>query len=293
MGGVTSIAQNLIFGVFVGSIYGIAALGLAFVFGVMKMLNVAHGDLLMVGGYVSFWLFHSAGIDPFLSLLISFPLMFAVGVALNQLLFRHISKLETEPKIRNSLLISFGLVLILQNLAQQLWSADERSIQTAYSGVGIDVLGIALPFTRLANVGLALLVILALQLFLSRTYLGKAIRATADEWESAILVGVNVRHVYVVTIGLSAALAAIAGTLVAIGYGISPSIGLQWTLKALVVVILAGTGSILGVFPAGLVLGVGEALSGLVAGAAYREVFGLLIFIIVLIIRPQGLFGRV
>ncbi len=289
----TSIVQNLIFGIFVGSIYGIAAVGLALVFGVMKMLNVAHGELLMVGGYVSFWMFQAAGIDPFVSLLISAPLMFLFGIVLNQLLFRRLAKFDTETKIRNSLLISFGLVLILQNLAQQLWTADERSIQMAYSGTGINILGIALPYTRIADLILALLVVLALQLFLSRTYLGKAIRATAEEWESAILVGVNIRRIYVVTIGLSAALAAIAGALVAIGYGISPTIGLQWTLKALVVVILAGTGSIFGVFPAGLLLGVGEAFSGIIAGAAYREVFGLLIFVVILIIRPQGLFGRV
>ena len=287
-----AIVQNLVFGIFVGSIYGIAAVGLALVFGVMKMLNVAHGELLMIGGYVSFWLFKSAGIDPFVSLLISAPLMFLVGVLLNQALFRFVAKLDTEDKIKNSLLISFGLVLILQNLAQQAWSADDRSIETGYAGLGANIMGIALPYTRLADVGVALLVILGLHLFLSRTYIGKAIRATAEDWESAILVGVNIRRTYAVTIGLSAALAAIAGALVAIGYGISPSIGLQWTLKALVVVILAGTGSIFGVFPAGLLLGVGEALSGIVAGGTYREVFGLLIFIVILIIRPQGLFGR-
>lgn len=289
----TTIVQNLVFGVFVGSIYGIAAVGLALVFGVMKMLNVAHGELLMVGGYVSYWLFTSASVDPFISLLLSAPLMFLLGVLLNHLAFRHISLLGTEEKIRNSLLISFGLVLILQNLAQQAWQADERSIQTAYSGLGLNVMGIALPYTRLANVGLALLTVLALHLFLSRTYLGKAIRATADDWESSILVGVNIRHIYVVTLGLSAALAAIAGALVAVGYGISPSIGLEWTLKALVVVVLAGTGSIFGVFPAGLLLGLGEAVSGIVAGAAYREIFGLLIFVVILVLRPQGLFGRV
>jgi branched-chain amino acid transport system permease protein len=289
---VNAIIQNLVFGIFVGSIYGIAAVGLALVFGVMKMLNVAHGELLMVGGYVSFWLFTSAGIDPFVSLLISVPLMFLVGALLNQVLFRFVAELDTEDKIKNSLLISFGLILILQNLAQQAWSADDRSIETAYAGLGLNVMGIALPYTRLANLGMALLVIVGLHLFLSRTFIGKAIRATAEDWESAILVGVNIRRIYIVTIGLSAALAAIAGTLVAVGYGISPSIGLQWTLKALVVVILAGTGSIFGVFPAGLLLGVGEALSGIVAGAAYREVFGLLIFIVILIIRPQGLFGR-
>ncbi len=287
-----AIVQNLVFGIFVGSIYGIAAVGLALVFGVMKMLNVAHGELLMIGGYVSFWLFTSAGIDPFVSLLVSVPLMFLVGAVLNQVLFRFVAELDTEDKIKNSLLISFGLVLILQNLAQQAWSADDRSIETGYTGLGLNVMGIALPYTRLANLGMALLVIVGLHLFLSRTYIGKAIRATAEDWESAILVGVNIRRIYIVTIGLSAALAAIAGTLVALGYGISPSIGLQWTLKALVVVILAGTGSIFGVFPAGLLLGVGEAVSGVVAGGAYREVFGLLIFIVILIIRPQGLFGR-
>lgn len=287
-----AIVQNLVFGIFVGSIYGIAAVGLALVFGVMKMLNVAHGELLMIGGYVSFWLFTSAGVDPFFSLLISLPLMFLVGALLNQVLFRFVAELDTEDKIKNSLLISFGLVLILQNLAQQLWSADDRSIQTVYTGLGLDVMGIALPYTRLANLAMALLVIVGLHLFLSRTFIGKAIRATAEDWESAILVGVNIRRIYIVTIGLSAALAAVAGTLVAIGYGLSPTIGLQWTLKALVVVILAGTGSIFGVFPAGLLLGVGEALSGIIAGAAYREVFGLLIFIVILIIRPQGLFGR-
>jgi len=287
-----SLIQNLVFGLFVGSIYGIAAVGLALVFGVMKMLNVAHGELLMIGGYVSFWLFQAAGVDPFVSMLISAPLVFLLGLVLNQLCFRHLAKMEPEPKIRNSLLISFGLVLILQNLAQQLWAADERSIQTIYSGAGIEVMGIALPYTRLANVVVALLVVVALQLFLSRTWLGKAIRSTAEEWESAVLVGVNTRRIYFITLGLSAALAAIAGALVAISYGISPSIGLPWTLKALIVVILAGTGSIFGVFPAGLLLGVGEALSGLVAGAEYREVFGLLIFVVILIVRPQGLFGR-
>lgn len=287
-----SIIQNLVFGIFVGSIYGIAAVGLALVFGVMKMLNVAHGELLMIGGYVSYWLFTSAKVDPFLSLLISIPVMFLLGVVLNQIVFRYVAQLETEQKIKNSLLVSFGLVLILQNLAQQAWQADDRSIQTAYSGLGTNILGIALPYTRLANVGVALLTILVLHLFLTRTYAGKAIRATAEDWESAILVGVNIRRTYLITLGLSAALAAMAGALVAVGYGISPAIGLQWTLKALVVVVLAGTGSIFGVFPAGVLLGVGEALSGVVAGAAYREVFGLLIFVIILVIRPQGLFGR-
>ncbi len=287
-----AIIQNLVFGLFVGSIYGIAAAGLALVFGVLKVLNVAQGELLMVGGYLSFWLFTSAKIDPFLSMLFSIPVLFLLGLALNQGFFRHIAHLALEMKIKNSLLISFGLALILQNAVIQVWSADERSIQTAYAGLGLTLFGIALPFTRLANVGIAALTVWALHLFLSRTYLGKAIRATAEDVEAAALAGVNIQYAYAITVALSAALAAIAGALVSIGYGINPDVGLAWTLKALVVVVLAGTGSILGTFPAGLLLGVAEGFSGIVAGAAYREVVGLLMFLLVLVLRPQGLFGK-
>jgi branched-chain amino acid transport system permease protein len=142
------------------------------------------------------------------------------------------------------------------------------------------------------NLSLALVAILALHLFLRRTDFGKAIRATAEDWEAASLAGIDVRRAYLLTFALGAALAGVAGTLVSVGYGVAPTIGLSWTLKALVVVVLAGTGSILGAFPAGLLLGVAEALSTFAVGAAYREVVSLVIFLLVLVLRPQGLFGR-
>jgi branched-chain amino acid transport system permease protein len=287
-----AVAQNLVFGLFVGGLYGMAAVGLSLVFGVLRVLNVAHGELLMLGGYASFWLFSLAKIDPFVSLLICAPLLFLTGVGLNQGLFRHVSRLDEENRIKNSLLISFGLTLILQNLAIQLWTADERAITTPYAGWGISVLGVALPFTRLAGLLVALVIILALHLFLQRTYLGKAIRATALDWEAATLAGVDVRRVYLITFALGSALAGLAGTLVSIGYSIAPSIGVSWTLKALVVVVLAGLGSIFGAFTAGLLLGMAEALSLFVVGATYREVVGLVLFLLVLLLRPQGLFGR-
>ena len=287
-----AVAQNLVFGLFVGGLYGMAAVGLSLVFGVLRVLNVAHGELLMLGGYASFWLFSLAKIDPFVSLLICAPLLFLLGVGLNQGLFRHVSRLDEENRIKNSLLISFGLTLILQNLAIQLWTADERAITTPYAGWGTSVLGVALPFTRLAGLLVALIAILALQLFLQRTYPGKAIRATALDWEAATLAGVDIRRVYLITFALGAALAGVAGTLVSIGYSIAPSIGVSWTLKALVVVVLAGLGSIFGAFAAGLLLGMAEALSVFVVGATYREVVGLVLFLLVLLLRPQGLFGR-
>ena len=287
-----ALAQNLAFGLFVGSIYGVAAAGLALVFGVLKILNVAHGELLMIGGYISFWLFAVLGLDPFVSLLISIPALFLIGVLLDRLVLRHVVQLPGETKLKNSLLVSFGLALILQNVAQQLFTADERTVQLPYSGAGLNLLGVALPYTRLISFGIALGAILALHVFLHYTYPGKAVRAVAEDGESAALVGINVPRTYLATLGLGTALAGLAGSLVVVGYGVAPDIGLGWTLKALVVVTLAGAGSVLGSFPAGLLLGLVEAFSGTVLGATSREVVGLVMFLLVLVLRPRGLFGR-
>jgi branched-chain amino acid transport system permease protein len=286
-----SAAQNIVFGLFVGGIYGIAAVGLALAFGVMNVLNIAHGELLMIGGYISFWLFSLLGIDPFVSLIICVPAMFVVGLILDRLVYRHVARLQGEAKIKNSLLISFGMVLILQNLALRLFTADERTVQVSYGGTGFNAFGVALPYTRLLSLVIALIAIVALHFFLRRTYPGKAIRATAEDWEAAELSGINVQRVYMMTFALGAALAGIAGTLVSVTASVAPSIGLDWTLKALIVVVLAGTGSIIGAFPAGLLLGLVEALSGIFIDASYRELVGLVIFLLVLLIRPQGLFG--
>jgi branched-chain amino acid transport system permease protein len=289
---IQTIAQNLVFGLFVGSTYGVAAVGLALVFGVLRVLNVAHGELLMLGGYVTFWLFRLLGIDPFLSLLVTAPALFLFGLALDRVVFRHITRLTGEHKIKNSLLVSFGLTLILQNVVIRLFTADERGVQMSYSGVGLNLFGVALPYTRLLILVIGLAAILAMHVFLHRTYTGKAIRATAEDWEAAALAGVSIQRIYLVSFGLGAALAGIAGALVSVSYGVSPSIGLAWTLRALVVIVLAGAGSIVGAFPVGLLLGAVEALSGTFIGSAYRELVGLVIFLLVLLFRPQGLFHR-
>ncbi len=287
-----TVMQNLVFGLFVGSIYGICALGLALVFGVLRLLNVAHGEFVMIGAYACYWVFVGIGIDPFVSILVVLPLMFVLGLVFNTLLFDHLTRLETEIKIRNSLLMSFGLGLVLQNAATLVWTGNERSVQTTYAGQGFLVAGVALPYTRLATFALALIAIFVLWFLLQRTRWGKAIRATAEDWEAATQAGINVRRMYMVTFGLGAACAGIAGVLLAVTFGFMPTIGFEWTLKALIVVVLAGTGSIFGAFPAGLFLGLAEAISGLTIGADYRQVVGLVLFLVVLLVRPQGLFGK-
>jgi len=285
------VAQNLISGVLVGALYGMAALGLSLVFGVLKILNVAHGELLMLGGYGSFWVFQLLGIDPYISLLIVLPLLFIGGAILHLGLFSHIVRFDEEHRIKNSLLIGFGLTLILQTAAIRLFEADERKITTAYSTDAFELLGLRLPFVRFSGLIMGVLVVIALQLFLNRSYWGKAIRATAEDWRTASLTGINIRRMYLVTMSLGAALAGLAGMLVALQFSISPNIGLGWTLKALIVVVLAGLGSMPGTFIAGILLGVAETASALTFGSEFRELVGLILFLIILSVRPQGLFG--
>ncbi|MBV9172927.1 MAG: branched-chain amino acid ABC transporter permease [Chloroflexi bacterium] len=287
-----AVAQNIIFGLFVGSNYGVAAAGLSLVFGVLRVLNVAHGELLMLGGYVSFWLFTLAGVDPFVSVLVSAPVLFLIGLGLHRGLFVFVERLDEENRIKNSLLVSFGLGLVLQNLAQWAFTANERAVNTSYAGGSAVVAGLVFPYTRVASLALACLAIVLLDQLLRRTYIGKAIRATAEDWRAAALAGIDIRRTYLITFGIGAAMAGIAGSLVSIGSTIAPTLGSAWTLKALVVIVLAGMGSIGGAFAAGLLLGAAEAISNFLFGATYREVIGLVLFLLVLLIRPQGLFAR-
>jgi len=177
-------------------------------------------------------------------------------------------------------------------LAVQLWTADERSIVTPYGGIVLTVGELSIPVVRLVSLVVAFALIGLLHLLLTRWRWGKAIRATAEDWQAALLTGIDVRRAYLLAFAIGTGLAGAAGTLVTIGYSVSPSIGLEWTLKALIVVVLAGLGSMLGTFVGGLVLGVAEAASAAAFGGAYREIVGLVIFVLVLVARPKGLFGR-
>jgi branched-chain amino acid transport system permease protein len=285
------LAQNLVFGILVGALYGLAAVGLSLVFGVTKILNVAHGELLMFGGYASFWAVTLLGIDPFLSIIPAVLFLAVIGYILYKLIFSRLVKLDESVKIQNTLLVGFGLSLILQNIALRLWSADTRGITTFYSGWAVTSFGIRFPIVRVASLVIALVTLLALELFLRRTYTGKALRATVENWEAATLMGIDTQKVYMLAFVMGASLAAIAGTLVSVGYSIDPMMGLNWTLTSLIVMVLGGLGSIIGTFVGGIVLGVTQSLTGFLLSQSYREVVGLVLFLLVLVFRPQGLFG--
>ena len=285
------LVQNVVFGVLVGGLYGLAAVGLSLVFGVTKILNVAHGELLMFGGYASFWAVTLLGVDPFLSIIPAVIFLAVIGFILYKLLFTRLVKLDESVKIQNTLLVGFGLSLILQNIALRLWSADTRGITTFYSGWAFTLFGVRFPIVRVASLVIALVTLLALELFLRRTYTGKALRATVENWEAATLMGIDTQGVYLLSFVMGAALAGIAGALVSVGYSIDPAMGLNWTLTSLIVMVLGGLGSIIGTFVGGIVLGVTQSATGFFLSQTYREVVGLVLFLLVLVFRPQGLFG--
>jgi len=289
---VRALAQQLVLGLLIGGLYGLAAAGLSLIFGVLKVLNVAHGELIVLGGYGAFWLFTLYGLDPFVALVLVVPASLLLGIGLYATLFGFVVRADEETRIKNSLLIGFGLALALQALAVRLWTADERSIPTPYGGAALSISDLSLPVIRLLSLGIAFGLILGVQLLLEHWRWGKAIRATAEDWQAALLAGIDVRRAYLLAFAIGTALAGATGVLVTIGYSVSPSIGLEWTLKALIVVVLAGLGSMIGTFVGGLLLGVAEAASAAAFGGPYREVVGLVLFVVVLIVRPRGLFGR-
>ena len=281
--------QTLVFGFLNGALYGIIALGIALVFGIMKYLNVAHGSLIIVGAYGSLFLFR-LGVDPFASIPIILIMLFLGGAILFKSFFSRLIEFPEGAKIKNSLLIGFGLMLVIDNLATVLWTGDERSLTPPYSGVTFEAFGLRFPVIGLSGGLLALLLISVLHLFLSRTYFGKAVRAVSQDHEAASLMGINVNRTFLISFAISVSLASIPSVLIGL-QSFSPTAGIQWFNKGIVVVMLSGIGNIYGVFPAGLFLGIIEALSVFLFGATYREVTGLVVFVLILILFPRGLLG--
>ncbi len=278
--------QIMVYGVITGACYGLASVGLSLVFGVMKHLNIAHGSFLMIGGFVSFWLFHLFQIDPFLSIPLAMVVLFILGAVLYKGLFSHLDRLPEGLKINNSMLIGFGLTWIIDNLAILFWTSDVRAITPPYTGKVFHLLpGLRIPMVGLGIIGMTLVVILSLYLLLTKTDFGKSVRGTAQDRDAASLVGINVERTYLLFFALSAALAGLAGVICAVNYSVHPTVGFEWLLKAIIILVLAGFGRVGPVFLAGLVLGRVEGISVYFVGATYREAVGLMIFILVMLKR--------
>lgn len=276
-------------GVILGGIYALVALGITLLFGVMKIVNFAHGEFLMFGAYAAYWMYVLAGLDPLLSLPVSVLTMWALGYLLQRFV---VGRIMDAPAM-NQLLLTFGIALVLQNLALLLWTADSRSVVTAYTTRSVSVLGINFGLARVLGFVLAVALTLGLMRWLAKTEMGKATRAVAQNPQAAALMGINVRRIHNVTFGVSAALGGAAGVITSIILYTDPFVGGRNLIRAFAIAIFGGLGSLPGAILGALILGVTESTMSayLPNGGAWAEGVFFLVILVVLAVRPRGLLG--
>jgi branched-chain amino acid transport system permease protein len=277
-------------GILLGGLYALIAAGLNLQYGLMRVLNVAHGEFVMLGAYVTYTLYTSLGLSPLLGLVLQLPLFFLLGWGIYGLVYRGVLEQGGGPAQleANSLLLSFGLLFILENLALVVWGPSLRGYQ--YLHHPVPVLGTLFPVNRLVALGVALLLTVLLLGFLHRTSLGTAVRALMQDPEGAEAVGLPLVRLHGLSFGLGCALAGLTGALVSMLFTLTPSIGMPYTITALVVIILGGLGSVAGSLLGGLLLGVLEALGAYLVGADMRTALTYALLVAVLLFRPYGLF---
>lgn len=278
-------------GLILGGLYALTAVGLSLQYGVARVLNVSHGEFIMLGAFATYSLYTLFGISPLLSLVITGPLIFIIAFLIHRTMFQRIRR--TSPSIAafegNSLLASFGLLFIIQNIALLTWGSDIKGYH--YMAQSINVFGTSYALNRLIALALALSTGIAFYLFLIYTRLGKAIRAAAQDRDTAQLMGVNIHKVLGLCFGLGALMAAIAGSLISMMFEITPTIGLPYTIIAIIAVVLGGLGNILGSLIGGLILGlVGNVV--MCFSPALSLVAYYLIFILLILLKPSGIMGK-
>jgi branched-chain amino acid transport system permease protein len=277
------VGQVVISGLLSGALYAMVALGLALIFGVMRVINVAHGPLLMLGAYVTYFLFSGFGMNPYLTVPFSMVAMFVLGVVLQKTL---VFRVVNAPEL-SSLLLTFGISIALVNLAQLMFSSDLRAVE--YLTRSFVVGPFAVSGSRFVAFVFAIAVTALAFLFLQRTKLGKAIRATSQSAEVAMVCGIDVARIHMITFGLGAALAAGGGALIAVIVAIQPEMGQVWTFKSFLVIVLGGAGNYPGALLGGLLLGLVEQLASLFLTTQLSEVVAYVLLVVVLLIRPSGL----
>jgi branched-chain amino acid transport system permease protein len=280
--------QNVVNGLLLGGTYATVAVGFSLVWGVLNIVNLAHGAFVMLGAYLTYWLFTLYGVDPFAALPLAAVALFGLGYLLQRVLINRV----IQASFLITFLLTFGLELFITNLAAAAWTQDVRSVTTGYSGSAFAVGGVAVPSVRAASLLIAVVVAGLLQALMTRTRLGSAIRATASDHEAARLMGIGVAHVYGLTFALAAATAGVAGGLISLSYPMFPAMGAPYTLIAFVTCVLGGLGSVLGALVAGLVLGILQTFAAAWLGPNYDNIVAFSVLIVVLLVRPAGLFGR-
>jgi branched-chain amino acid transport system permease protein len=288
---IVRVLDIVIGGLLTGGIYALIAMGLSLQYGVARVLNIAHGEFIMVGALGTWTLYTVAGINPLLTLVIIGPIIFIVGFLLHRTLFTRLrlSAPNQDAYVASSLLATFGLLFIIQNLALIGWDADLRGY--TYLNIGVNIGGTLFTANKLVSLGFAIGIGLAFYIFLARSRTGKAIRAAAQDPATASLMGVHIDQMLALCFGLGAVMAALAGTLLSMRIPVSPFIGLEYTIIAIIIIVLGGLGSIPGSFIGGFILGIFGTIVDYIEPslslAAYYFIFMLLLFV-----RPTGIFGK-
>ena len=284
----TIFLQSLLSGVLIGGAYALIGVGLTIIFGVMRIINFAHGDLVMLGMYASFFLFTLGNVDPFVSIIFVFPLLFLFGAILQKTVINKV--LNALPQ--NQILLTIGIGLILSNTMMLLFTSDYRIISTTYSSGSFRLGEISVSTPLLLSFVITAAVTAALYWFLLKTDTGQAIRATAQDRDAAQLMGVNVKRMSILATGIGAGLAAVAGSLISPTYYIFPQVGQPFTLKAFVIVVLGGMGSVMGATVGGIIIGATESLAGAYISSGLKDLVVYVLFLLILLFKPAGLFGK-
>ena len=280
--------QGIASGLLIGGVYALVAIGLTLVYGVLNIINFAHGALLVIGMYASYFLFTYFGVDPYLSALVIIPLLFVIGGLSQKIVINPL--IDAPPHV--CVFVTIGLGYFLENFLAFVWSPEYKNIEVSYVRSIISLGEVTIPVTRLITFILALLLTLALYLFLKKTDTGKAIRACAQEKEAAVLMGIDTKRIFVITFGIGAACAGAAGTFILPFFYLGPYVGHTFLLTAFIVVVFGSMGNFWGAFLAGLIIGLGESIGEIFLPSAMKEIVSLSIFIIVLFFRPSGLMGH-
>jgi branched-chain amino acid transport system permease protein len=286
-----TILDVVIAGLLMGGIYALIAMGLSLQYGVARILNIAHGEFIMLGAFITWTLFAVFGINPLVSLIVCGPIIFIIGFLLHRSLFTYLKISSPSPAAfeGNSMLAAFGLLFIIQNVAILIWGAGIKSY--TYLAFPVNIGGAVFAANRLVTLGFALAIGVAFYIFLARTRLGKAIRAAAQDPNTAGLMGVNINRVLAICFGLGTLMAGLGGSLISMMISIQPTMGLEYTVIALIVIVIGGLGSIPGSFIGGFILGlVGSIVTYIEPGLAMVAYY--LLFMLLLLVRPKGILGK-
>jgi branched-chain amino acid transport system permease protein len=284
----SGLVETLLWGVVNGCIYILLATGLNIIFGVMKLVNFAHGQLLMIGAYVAFTAATAFGLNAYLSILVAIVTIALIGAGLERLTFRRV--LGTDKL--NEIFVSLGLIYVFENVAVLLWGNKLKQITSPFQGLGLSLGEVSISYDLLLAISVVTVILIALFILIKKTKIGLAMRATSQRSDTSMLMGVNIEKVYIFTFALGAALAGAAGALYGIIFPFNPSIGALPTIKAFAIIMLGGLGSIPGAIIGGLLYGIAENTAVYFLGGIWQDAIAFALLIIVLVIRPTGIFGE-